>query len=159
MSFFIYIFLLVFLFIFHLFVTHCLGYFLIWSSLCGLATAPDNLLLTGLPVEVNLSVFVADCPAWSKRFWLYLLLKLLPGLLPIFYPYFQQKKKINILSQIYDIYGTHQLITKVLFILSFICSGSDFCSVNEASVYENSESNFFNPKNTFSLVKPPPPSF
>ena len=54
--------------------------------------------------EAVLRVSVVDCLAWSKSFWLYLLLKFslyfYPYFYHYFYPYFQQKTKIHKLLQI-----------------------------------------------------------
>ena len=38
--------------------------------------------------EVVLSAYVADCQAWSRSFWLYLLLSFYLYFYPYFYPYF-----------------------------------------------------------------------
>ena len=86
--------------------------------------------------EVALSVSVADCLAWWKPFLLYLLLTVTE----IFTHIFSKRQKL-ISFQKYMVYScswischflfvTHELKTKVMFILSAISSGLEFWSVS-----------------------------
>ena len=61
-------------------------------------------------LEAVLSAYVGDCLAWPRRFWLY-------SLLTFFYV-------------------TLELITRVMFILSFISSDLEFWSVNHTSIWK-----------------------
>ena len=53
--------------------------------------------------EAVLSTPVANCLAWYRSFWLYLLLTFLLTFLWLFFPYFWHKTKIHSLLQIFDI--------------------------------------------------------
>ena len=87
--------------------------------------------------EAVLDVSVADYLAWSRSFWLYLLLKLLLLFLPIFLPIFLAKDKNLNLLKIFNLlvelnsksflYSALYLITKLVFILRSISSASEFC--------------------------------
>ena len=92
----------------------------------------------------RLSGSEGNCLAWLISFGLYL---------PLFTSIFS-KRKTSVSFDKYTIswfnwikclflYVTHQLITKVLFILSSISNGLEFWSVNHTSIYENSELNIF----------------
>ena len=48
--------------------------------------------------EVVLNASVTDCAAWSRHFWLYLILKFLFIFLPIFLPIFLAKDKNSVLK-------------------------------------------------------------
>ena len=108
-------------------------------------------ILFPIKSPVASAIFEVNCFYWSSFKWtcsrlFSMINKFLTILLFNISTHIFSKRKKSIISWLnwivcHFLYVIFHLITNVMYILSSISRGLEFCSVNHTSIYENSESN------------------